>query len=149
MNDRSNKEKVSVQLSNKSTTPKTDSVAGCDWAGGIALVPYEFAQQLERENTLLTQELQRRLILINKQISLEDQAEALLNLLESDFGQSGRDVRLEAIKLELDFSYQRGIEHATKYKKKVNPHCPQNGILCAPSGDGKCVACDDNNGAID
>lgn len=29
-------------------------------------------------------------------------AEALLDLVESDFGQSGRDVRLEAIRCELE-----------------------------------------------
>ena len=39
-----------------------------------------------------------------------DQAEALLDLIESDFGQSGRDVRLEAIRCELEAAYQRGRE---------------------------------------
>jgi hypothetical protein len=29
-----------------------------------------------------------------------------------------------------------------------NPDCPGDGTLCAPSGDGKCVACDDNKGAL-
>jgi hypothetical protein len=35
-------------------------------------------------------------------------AEAALSVIESDFGQSGRDVRLEAIRCELWEAYQRG-----------------------------------------
>lgn len=42
--------------------------------------------------------------------SIEEVAEALLDLLESDFGQSGRDVRIEAIRLELETMYERGKE---------------------------------------
>lgn len=29
---------------------------------------------------------------------------------------------------------------------KPNPHCPADGQICAPSGDGNCVACSDNRG---
>ena len=36
-------------------------------------------------------------------------AEAALNVIESDFGQSGRDVRLEAIRCELWEAYERGL----------------------------------------
>ncbi len=36
-------------------------------------------------------------------------AEALLDFLECDFGQSGRDVRLEAIRQEIDAAYRRGL----------------------------------------
>ena len=39
------------------------------------------------------------------------EAETLLQLLESDFGMSGRDVRLEAIRLELEAAYDRGRAH--------------------------------------
>lgn len=46
--------------------------------------------------------------------TVADEAESLLNLLESDFGQSGRDVQLEAIRCSLDFAYQRGLEHARR-----------------------------------
>lgn len=47
----------------------------------------------------------------------ETAAENLLLLLESEFGQSGRDVRLEAIRCELEMAYQRGLEHARLYVK--------------------------------
>ena len=41
-------------------------------------------------------------------------AEALLNLLESDFGQSGRDVRVEAIKCELERMHHMGYKQGQK-----------------------------------
>ena len=30
----------------------------------------------------------------------------------------------------------------------VNPHCPRDGTLCAPSGDSHCVACNDDHGSM-
>lgn len=36
-------------------------------------------------------------------------AEAVLDVIESDFGQSGRDVRLEAIRCELWDAHKRGM----------------------------------------
>jgi hypothetical protein len=36
-------------------------------------------------------------------------AEAVLDVIESDFGQSGRDVRLEAIRCELWEAHERGL----------------------------------------
>jgi hypothetical protein len=38
-----------------------------------------------------------------------DEAGSLLDLLESDFGQSGADVRLEAIRCELQAAYAKGL----------------------------------------
>lgn len=38
-----------------------------------------------------------------------DEAGTLLELLESDFGQSGADVRLEAIRCELQAAYSKGL----------------------------------------
>jgi hypothetical protein len=39
-------------------------------------------------------------------------ATKLLDLIESDFGQSGRDVRVEAIRCELEEIYMRGVKRA-------------------------------------
>ena len=38
----------------------------------------------------------------------DDEAKSLLNLLLSDFGQSGKDVQIEAIRSELEAAYWRG-----------------------------------------
>lgn len=48
----------------------------------------------------------------NEEFSSSAQAKALLDLLASDFGQSSPDIALEAIRVELDAAYQRGLEHA-------------------------------------
>lgn len=42
-------------------------------------------------------------------VDFTEEALALLGLLESDFGQSGEDVRLEAIRCELEAAYNRGV----------------------------------------
>lgn len=41
---------------------------------------------------------------------LIERAKGLLGFLESDFGQSGRDVRIEAIRLELERVYDLGVD---------------------------------------
>ena len=38
-----------------------------------------------------------------------EEAAALLSLIESDFGQSGRSVQYEAIRVELEYAYRRGL----------------------------------------
>lgn len=48
------------------------------------------------------------------------EAEAVLGLIESDFGQSGRDVRLESIRVELERAHDRG-------RSKQSP-CPDCGV---------------------
>ena len=38
-----------------------------------------------------------------------EEAAAVLSLIESDFGQSGRSVQYEAIRVELEYAYRRGL----------------------------------------
>lgn len=55
--------------------------------------------------------------------SFHNEAVALLDLLESDFGQSGRDVRLEAIRCELEKIYSRGAKDRCDECKGVGSVC--------------------------
>lgn len=45
---------------------------------------------------------------------IDETAVMLIEFIESDFGQSGRDVQIEAVKLELEAMYNKGYEDAKK-----------------------------------
>lgn len=47
-------------------------------------------------------------------MTMDEQAIVLLDLLESDFGQSGKDVRFLAIRDELDAAYRLGLTRAAE-----------------------------------
>jgi hypothetical protein len=49
---------------------------------------------------------------MNNEPDFTEQAIKLLELLESDFCQSGRDIQIEAIRCELEAAYQRGFGNA-------------------------------------
>lgn len=51
---------------------------------------------------------------IEKDKYVQAQAVALLGLLQSDFGGSGTDVQLEAIKVELEAAWDEGINDHIK-----------------------------------
>jgi hypothetical protein len=44
-------------------------------------------------------------------LAFHDEATALLDFIESDFGQSGRGIRLEAIRVELEKAYNQAIKY--------------------------------------
>ena len=46
---------------------------------------------------------------MTKRPNFAEEAAAVLALIESDFGQSGRDVQYEAIRCELEAAYRRGL----------------------------------------
>ena len=48
---------------------------------------------------------------MTKRPNFAEEAAAVLALIESDFGQSGRDVQYEAIRCELEAAYRRGLKH--------------------------------------